>query len=346
MGLKIAFVTTWRQKCGIASYSENLARAISKLGAEVYIVRIPRFGQRSPELFQGIVDSIPVDKVDLIHCQHEYGLWTNFEKQFFEALRRLGKPIVTTMHSVGNFMLDREIISRSDRVIVHNEFCARRLEGPSVIIPHGSLGYVKCPPAAECKDRWGIQAKAPIVGYLGYISAGKRVDVLVEAMRAVPNAGLMVAGGWFTEEDTEYINKTKEWSLQMLPSRCQWTGYVPDDLLPIAYGAMDIVVYPPRLATESGALITALSHGKATIASQLPPFVEKEKKGALMTFTDAEDLSEKIRQLLKDNGLRKKLEAGARKYAEETRWFPNVAKLHLSLYESTIAKRKALGGKN
>jgi glycosyltransferase involved in cell wall biosynthesis len=57
-----------------------------------------------------------------------------------------------------------------------------------------------------------------------------------------------------------------------------------------------------------------------------------------MTFKDVNDLSEKIKRVLKDQKLREKLEAGARKYAE-------VAKLHLSLYEDTI-KRSRLGGKS
>jgi glycosyltransferase involved in cell wall biosynthesis len=124
----------------------------------------------------------------------------------------------------------------------------------------------------------------------------------------------------------------------VLRGRCKWLGYVPDEQLATAYGAMDILVYPSRFATESGALLTALSHGKAVIASNLPPFKEKEKLGALMTFKGVEDLKRKIKRLLKDEALRHRLEEGAKAYAESVSW-PKVAEKHLRLYEEILNRR-------
>jgi len=154
----------------------------------------------------------------------------------------------------------------------------------------------------------------------------------------VPQAALLIAGGWHAEPGTQYIIGLKQRSLSALPGRCQWLGYVPDQQLPTAYGAMDVVVYPSRYATESGALIMALSHGKAVVASNLPPFKEKEKKGALLTFRTVKDLRRKIRRLLRDRDLRRRLEEGTRKYVKENRWYPNVAQKHLSLYEHVLSK--------
>ena len=100
---------------------------------------------------------------------------------------------------------------------------------------------------------------------------------------------------------------------------------------------MNLLVYPSIYATESGALLMAVSHGKAVIARDIPPFREKAHVGALTTFSDVDDLAEKIRWLLKDGEARRRLEEGARKYAEQNSWLA-VAKKHLSLY------RKVLGG--
>lgn len=110
-----------------------------------------------------------------------------------------------------------------------------------------------------------------------------------------------------------------------------WTGYVHDEDMPSAYGSMDIVVYPSVFATESGALLTALGYGKAVIASNIPPFKEKEKDRALLTFNDLEDLRWKIRLLLNDEDARSKLESGARAYAEANSW-SKVAEQHIELY--------------
>jgi glycosyltransferase involved in cell wall biosynthesis len=336
-------ITPWKVRCGIASYSAVLSKALAELGCEVFVVRYPRFGQRTPELIESmILDKIPVDKVDIVHHQCEYGLLTrNLEGVLYSGLKRLGKPLVVTMHATGNYTVDGLVADVADRVIVHNEWMARLFghREKAVIIPHGCLEPVDCPPAEECKKALGIDPRIPIVGYVGFISPPKGLETLIEAMARVPNAALLIGGGWFVGEETDYIVRLKQWSLQALPGRCMWLGYVPDERLPTVYGSMSCLVYPSRWASESGALLTALSHGKAVLASNVPPFREKERLGALMTFRDAADLRRKIGRLLGDEDLRRSLEDGARKYARENSW-SRVAGLHKSLYEGMVEKYK------
>lgn len=334
MGLKIAFVSPWAVKCGIFSYCRDLTAALAEFGVESYIVRLPRFGIKIPEVFNRVAESVPIDEVDLVHVMHEYGLYNNLEGGFYGALKRLGKPIVTTMHAIGNWSIDRVISDSSDRVIVHNEFCFRRFAFPekTVIIPHGCKP-VDCPPPEESRRALGIPAEAPVVGYCGFISTYKGLEMLIEAMQEVPEAALLIGGGWHAGPDTGYIMDLKKRSLEVLKGRCMWLGYVPDERLATVYGALNVVVYPSRFATESGALLMALGHGKAVIASNLPPFVEKEKAGALTTFSDLDDLREKIRTVLGDDEVKKRLEAGARRYRAENGW-AEVAARHVELYRA------------
>ena len=335
--VKVALVTPWGKgvRCGIRTYSENLAYALAENGVDVFVIKWPRFGLKVPELIQSMcVDKIPVDRVDIVHVENEYGLfYYNLTTPFYTALSRLGKPIVTTVHAVGNPVLDGIVSRFSSRVIVHNEWCAKNFNGPSVIIPHGCKPS-STPPIDECKKALGIDPKIPVVGYLGFISPNKGIEMLIEAMRKVETAGLLIAGGWFTEEEVEYINELKRRSLEGLPGRCMWTGYVEDERMASVYGAMDVFVYPARQATESGALLNALSHGRATIASNIPPFREKDKY--LLTFSNVDDLAEKIKNVLENDELRRGLEEAARKYAEENSW-KRVAKLHADLYSSLVS---------
>lgn len=336
MVLNIAMLTTWRTRCGIYTYSCNLAHALAKQDVNVYVVRIPRFGNKELSIFQNVVDRIPIDKVDLIHVQHEYGLYTTITKPLFEGLAHFNKPIVTTMHAVGAWEDDAVIADASTKVIVHNEFCRDRfVPSPNVtIIPHGMTPLqTPLPPKDLCKKRLGIDPKTPIVGYLGFISKNKGLEALITAMTAVPKAGLLLGGGWFVESETEYTVSLKEKTLELLPSRCQWIGFVPDEELALAYGAMDAVVYPSRYMTESGALLMALSHGKAVIASDLAPVREKARKSALMTFKDSNDLATKIEILLADKGLRESMEENASRFTLENSW-EVVAGRHRELYES------------
>jgi len=317
-----------------------LAKALADLGVEVYIVRYPRFGHRNSELLRLVVEKIP-EEVDLVHVQHEYGLFSGLEGGFYGELKRLGKPIVTTMHATGLYRVDPVICTSSDRVIVHNKFCAGHLKYPNVtVIPHGCLEPIKCPPEEECKRAWGIDPRAPIVGYLGFIAPQKGLETLIEAMVHVRGAALLIGGGWHVEEETTYIENLKRMTLSLLQGRYMWIGYVPDEKLPLAYGAMRIVVYPSRFISESGALLLALSHGKAVIARDLPPV--REKRDALMTFKTVRGLSRAIKQLLKDEDERVRLEESARRYALQNSW-ANIAKKHLSLYHDILGGERRIG---
>lgn len=337
MGLKVAMVTPWHVKCGIATYSENLAKALAKQGVDVYIVRLPRFGRKTNELLQVVVDDVPAHEVDLVHVQGEYGLYKGLENVFYAALHNRGKPVVTTMHAVGNWGTDVSVSLYSDKVILHNKFCFRKFGYPkkSVVIPHG-CSPVTCPPKDVCKTALGANVEVPLVSYVGFISSYKGLEKLIQAMVKVPNTGLVIGGGWHVEAETEYIVQLKRMSSKLLPERCQWLGYVKDKMLSTVYGAADLIVYPSRFATESGALLMALSHGKAVIASNLPPMREKEKVGALMTFKNIKDLTRKIKRLLKDEELQRALEEGAKKYCEENSW-SKIAEKHISLYQDVLS---------
>lgn len=327
-------VTSWNVRCGIATYSQDLANTLVQEDVEVYIVRLSRFGSKSPEIMVDTAERIPYDKVDLVHIQHEYGLYQGLEAPFFTAVRTHGKPIVTTMHAVGNWDVDSLIARVSNKVITHNKFCANRFGHPSTVIPHGVIP-AEPTDKQSAKAFWNVSKDAQIVGYLGFISNYKGLETLIAAMAKVPNVGLMICGGWHVETQNDYINRIQDWSRELLGKRVVWTGFIPEDKLADAYGAMDLLVYPSRFATESGALLHGIAYGKAIIASNLEPFKEKEEEGALTTFKDSRDLAEKISALLGDEGMRAKLEFGAREYAKKNNW-SEVAKQHIRLYSDIL----------
>lgn len=328
--MKIALVTSWNVRCGIATYSQDLANALAQEDVEVYVVRLSRFGAKTPDLMVDTADRIPYDKVDLVHIQHEYGIFQGLEAPFFTSVRSHGKPIVTTMHAVGDWDKDTLISKASNKIVTHNMNCHDRFMHPSIVIPHG---VISAEPTERklAKTMLNIAKDAPVVGYLGYISNYKGLETLVTAMTKVPKAGLLICGGWFTRQSTDYINDLQNWSVKLLGKRVQFTGYIPDEKLADAYGAMDILVYPSRFATESGALLHAIGYGKAIIASNVPSF--KEKEPYIMTFNDVADLAARINMLLENEEARYALELNARRYAAENSW-ASVAKRHVELYRN------------
>ena len=210
--------------------------------------------------------------------------------------------------------------------------CKSIIGFPSKIIPHGCK-TIETLSEEDAKRNLNIDSRIPIVGYCGFITQAKGIENLINAMSLVKNAALLIGGGWHAGPDTQYIVGLKSLSMKLLPERVHWLGFVEDDMLSTVYSAMRVVVYPSRYSTESGALLMALGHGKAVIASDLRPFREKGK--ALDLFKNIDDLAIKIRKYMESNDERKILENNARKYCIKNSW-SNVADMHIKLYSSLL----------
>ena len=121
----------------------------------------------------------------------------------------------------------------------------------------------------------------------------------------------------------------------LAPGQVRWTGWVEKDMLPVIFGASDVVLYCNKYATESGALLTAVGYGRCVLANALSPIKEKEAEGALATYSKEGELVMRLEELLQDPTLRHRYEAGARRYAEKNSW-EKVARMHLDLYEELL----------
>lgn len=328
--MKVAIITPWKVRCGISTYSEALAPALSRQGADVYIVRLKRLGQKSIQYFETLATR-RIPEVDLVHAQCEYGLYKGGEGAFYSRLRQaLGStPIVTTMHSVSSPISDEIVFNNSDAVVVHNEFCRERFIHDCAVIPHG-VHPSDTIPMKEAKEKLGLDG--PVVTVFGFIGPYKGYE---EAIRMIglefPDVTLLAAGGWHVDLETTYIQRLKMVADQIAPGQVKWTGWVDREDLPTVFGASDVCLYPNRYMTESGALLTMIGHGRCVLARGLAPNREREEAGALKTFNSESEMILGLEELLQEPDLRRKYEEGARRFAEENSW-DRIAKRHLDLY--------------
>lgn len=336
--------------CGIASYSEDLATAIAQRGHEVDIVRLHRFARPMPKEYLETlaVRRIPED-ADVIHVQHEYGLYCYMESPFYKALKMNAKPIITTMHATGvAFEADDVVACNSDVVVVHNKYCQSLLRHPSVVIPHGCTIHEPMK-EEEAKQKmfeaYNITFDKPVVTVFGFITPYRRYEDVIRAIGSIDNSILLIAGGWHIAGESAYVNQLKQIAQQVAPNRVYFLDYVPKALLPAVFGVTKLVISPHVLSSESGALLTALSYGKAILASNVGSFPEKGSNGTIMTYCDGLDMKKKIELMLSDEGemhndacpniIRVGYEERALKYARENSW-ENIAKKTLKLYNATI----------
>ena len=307
--MKVALLTTWEKKCGIADYSSALAKELKKL-VELEIVPV----KACPEWEQENIDQLAakLNAYDLIHIQHAYsffgGTLSRYNK-FRELIGKLTKPFVITLHEVyyplpfihfqnlrpkielnlffKNILFGytsyRERISlgalkKAARVIVHNRKQAEILlnlgldEKAVSIVPHGVPSVAQDrPDTADVKAELGLAGKT-VLTIFGFINWRKGYELAIEAVSKMPDdIVLLIAGGARVEDDQPNVNSLQALiNSKGLQARVRITGYLQPVEVAKYFNATDIVLSPSLSAASSGALALALANGKPIVASDLP----------------------------------------------------------------------------
>ena len=162
--MRIVFVSTFLTQCGIATYTEALASEMAKQGHSVVVLAeaepnlkikdtspVPYYrtwlrGTFRGEAFANSIINATGDKIDVVHFQHEFGIFPNNE-EFIEALDRLNKAhiaTVVTLHTVRqppyHAVFADELRRAASAVVVHTP-AAQTISswGERVHIPHGLI---------------------------------------------------------------------------------------------------------------------------------------------------------------------------------------------------------------
>lgn len=167
----------------------------------------------------------------------------------------------------------------------------------------------------------------PRVLYAGQLYPWKGVDVLVEAMAAVPGARLVILGGIEGEADTRRIRSLVE--ARGLGARTEMPGPVPQARVADALGRAAVVVAPFLRAgmterhTSPLKVFEAMAAGRPIVASDLPSSREILRDGEnalLVPPGDAGALAASLRRVLGDDGLARRLAAAAWDEAPRYSW--------------------------
>lgn len=166
--MNIAFVSTYQSECGIATYTENLAKALVKEGHSVCVlaellpkqktqtsevdengIRVLRLWRRgfhygSQLGLESVVNAIKYNKPDVVHIQHEFGLFENYALwALVKALQQLEIKVFVTLHTVmlppikKGFWLDAH--NSGAKFVVHSAVAQAAL-APYIqarVVPHG-----------------------------------------------------------------------------------------------------------------------------------------------------------------------------------------------------------------
>lgn len=284
-----------------------------------------------------------ISRPDVLHVQYlpflERG-WS-FEIWFLRWCRRLGIRIVYTVHNVTRqdepemgIPLFRKAYHSADALICHGEQARAELvenfgiqEDRIRVIPHGPLFENKMQVSPEeARSKLGLAKNDPLVLCFGVISPYKGIPFLLNSWQRLQQIGtkgrLLIAGTGDRNILAEIAEKVAAEKLK--DSVDLWLRFIPVEQVPLLYQAADILVYPYKAGTTSGALLTGLNYGKATIATKLPFFQEYLKQGEtalLVDYEDTESLASALQTLIEQPQTRTKLgEALSRQTSQGMGW--------------------------
>ena len=385
--LRVCMVTPFPPRHdGIAIYSSDLITAMESLGHTIYVISHTDedvgghesqpnvFGIiniSKPDWERAVFDKILDLKPDVVHIQHEYGLYANagdygisiIDLLFLLFVSRV--PTVITYHSVYSTLSREEAMFTSlsldtvDAGIVHEEFQKiflpanlGRIPNNVYVIPHGAKTALAedVPDVREAKRQAGYEGKQ-VVLCIGWWEPNKRFEDVVtiwpDVLEQAKNAVLIIAGDARPGSPSGLYYKPKLLkAIRESPVNDQirvitgaFTPKEYDSILSLA----DLVVLPYDRASQSGNLAHAFALGKPAVVTAvegLKAEVEASQAGATVPLGSLEDLKAALLLLLRNNELRELFSKRALEYVQKKIGWSIVAQKHILLYEIAMQKER------
>jgi glycosyltransferase involved in cell wall biosynthesis len=308
--------------------------------------------------FTWIICRALVSRPSIVHIQFlpliSHGV--SLELWYVAALQLLGCRVVYTVHNLlpqdtgSRFKtLYCRLYRKVDRLICHDAHCAGRLSAefgvPTEeisIIPHGPLFTAEPRSSREyARAQLDLRTDDFIVLWQGILRPYKGVSFLLRVWQQVcvkrPSAKLIIAGTGAPELLTNLQSEVAALGLEN--SVRLILRFVSVSELVELYDAADVVVFPYSEVTTSGAVMTAITAGKAILASTLPPFQALLRHGEnalLESYGDTAQWAGILLQLANDSGLGKQLGQQLKAdHAHFTSW-DTIASLTSKCYRAAL----------
>lgn len=324
--------------------------------------KLPKFARQMLKFLENAINTAALtlrflfSPPDIVHVQYlpMLQLRLPFELWFLRYCRRLGARLVCTVHDIlpsdtgeKHKHTFQKLYGMMDALICHSapvkKQLVRNFHIPSErirVIPHGPFFY-DFPRQSQnaARARLGIKPDQCLVLWQGIIRPYKGLDFLLDAWAAVQNTGanacLMIAGTG--DESLLEAIRQKVQALSLYQSVDLQFGFAETGEMLAYYQAADVVVYPYKAVTTSGALMTGITQGKAVVATSLAPFREllRDGKNALLChYGDVSELSSALLLLINDPALRSRLANTATALNLGEEMWKQIAALTAACYES------------
>ena len=298
---RIGWITTFRKRCGIATYSEHLLDVLglpsiilantqeTGTAEPGHVVRCWDEGQSDP--LDRVAAAIAQHALDTIVVQFNYGFFDfGHLRALLHQLCNEGRRVVVTLHASidppgqddRRLALLVDALRRCDRLLVHsiqdmNRLKAHGLVDNVALFPHGVLA----PPQANLPAPRLPRGRPVRLASYGFFLPNKGLLELIEAANILQQQKFsfrleMINAAYPAEVSERLIGQA-----QALIKRYRLEGHVrmitdflPDQASLERLATAEVIVYPYQSTSESasGAVRYGLAAGKAVAVTPLPIF--------------------------------------------------------------------------
>lgn len=274
---------------------------------------------------------ISIFGLDILHVQFTPFLdrGFTFEICFLKWMRSRGVRIVLTIHNLpdrdsrsSQKRLYQAAYACADAIICHGSEAREKLisdfevQSKKIrVIAHGPLfGEKPRDTTNQARHKLGLSADETLVLCAGVVSEYKGIPFLLDAWKRTSTSNsksrLIVAG----TGDSGLLGLIRaKVEMEGLSSSVDlWLRFITVAELPLLYQAADILVYPYKAGTTSGALLTGMNYGKAIVTTRLPFFREhlaEEVEAKMVEYGDVESMAKVLSELINDPERRMRLAA-------------------------------------
>jgi len=345
-GFRLAVLSTWNTRCGIADYTAALTRAFpSEADVRIYAEarscgdavdsNVRKNWQIGLQDLSSLEADLRKDSVQVLLVQHNPAF---FGEEAFGRLLRLARerdvPVAVTMHATQGLRIDADLASELaavERIYVHRGSDAAWLAGHSIenpvrVIPQG-VPRLPERSADWVKNGIGLGGKF-VVGHFGFLRPHKGVLELIEAFevlaRSSPSTHLLLLCSEYPSTDSHDYRRRCEKKIADSPVSARIHAsfdHLSLDAAGFLLQACDLLVFPyhPSKESASAAVRLAIASMRPIVVSDSGIFEELHGVAEVAPSLEPEALAATIASLA-SGPLRAAAERRTRRFAARLDW--------------------------
>ncbi|MEV0349657.1 glycosyltransferase [Nonomuraea sp. NPDC050680] len=314
-----------------------------------------------PEFTDRLADRWAVRRPDVAHAH----FWMSGQAAL-QATEDV--PVVQTFHALGTvkrrwqgpsdtspahrLATEREIGAHADRVIATcgdevNELRAMGVPEQRVAVVPCGVDLTEFCPRGPVAPRVAVGARRPMVLSIGRQVPRKGVDTVIQAMRGLSGADLVIAGG---QRDGEEAARLRDLAAAYgVGERVHVIGSVSRERVPALMRSADVVVCVPWYEPFGMVAVEAMACGVPVVASAVGGHLDTVAGcGLLVPPRRPRALARALRNVLADEDRRRALGAAGARRAQERYGWASVAQQTEAVYtqviDGKVGRLAALGG--